>query len=529
MLTVSKDYGATWDEELQQRRGEKIVAYYTGQVHDLRFPEDGAHLYGAPFDVLAVGLQRVVPADTYAVRHLLNAFIGWLGVVWCGLLAWRLFGHGTALLAMVLLAATPRYFAHSMNNPKDIPFAMLATSIVFGLCCLAPRYPFFTWRNGLVLTLTIGLAVNVRPGGLLFLAYLAVLVFYRLQGQRLLEPRPVLVTAAWLGGITLGTLIVGSLLWPWAQERPVIGPVLGLVQLSKFGWNHSLLFNGQDVFALEPRWDYVPRWLMLTLPLVVLSGLLLSVMRARPGALEETTIALWAVVLFPIVYIIGMRATMYDEVRHLLFVFPPLAVLAASGWMTALESRRATLRIAAIALLGLGLARPVMFQVREHPNQVVYFNELAGGPRGAYGRYEMDYWGNCMLQALGQVDALAPARQPRVTVSGWPVNILHMDAGRYPRVQVTDPEAGSHQLAVVLSRGSRAQVLELAARRDVLARVATTDGALLCAVLPGPTYETLFHRGQQVGAGPRHGTGDRVAVRGNARVGDTGGVRLDTR
>ena len=32
MLAVSGDYGATWDEELQQQRGEKIAGYYTGRV-----------------------------------------------------------------------------------------------------------------------------------------------------------------------------------------------------------------------------------------------------------------------------------------------------------------------------------------------------------------------------------------------------------------------------------------------------------------------------------------------------------------
>ena len=30
------------------------------------------------------------------------------------------------------------------------------------------------------------------------------------------------------GGITLVTLCVGSIFWPWALDRPVIGPILGL-------------------------------------------------------------------------------------------------------------------------------------------------------------------------------------------------------------------------------------------------------------------------------------------------------------
>ena len=529
MLLVSPDYGATWDEDLQQRRGENIVAYYSGRVHALDVSEDGSHFYGAPFDVLAVMVQKVVPADPYVVRHALNAFVGWLSIVLCGMLAARLFGPPTAVLAMLLLTTTPRYFAHSMNNTKDIPFALLATGVLYGLCRLESRYPFFTWGNALALTLTMGLAVNLRPAGLLFLVFLAVLVTYRLQEQRQLQARPVLASAAWLGGITLGTLIVGSLFWPWALERPLVGPVLGLAQLSRFGWNHSMLFAGQDVYALQPRWDYVPRWLALTLPLVVLTGLLLSLTRARSiSRLQAPTIALWAVVVFPIVYIIGVRATVYDEVRHLLFVFPPIAILAASGWMGGLQARP-SVRVIVVALLIIGLARPIIFLIRDHPNQVVYFNELTGGPRGAYGEFEMDYWGNCVLQALGRVDALVPARQRQVTVSGWPVNILHMDGTRYPRIHVTDPDARAHQFTIVLSRGSRARVRELAARRDVLARVTTRDGALLCAILPGPAYDTLVGAGQRTGADPANRGTAPMAGRSDAQVRDIGDPRSNAK
>ena len=326
MLAVSGDYGATWDEELQQQRGEKIAGYYTGRVGDLEFPEDGAHLYGAPFDVLAVAVQRIVPTDKYRVRHALNAFVGWLGIVFCGLIAHRLFGPGTALLSMILLASMPRYFGHSMNNPKDIPFATLSAAVLYALCRLPARYPFFTWRSASALALATGLALNVRPGALLFLVYAAALLGFRLQEEKRLSLTPVLRTSAWLGGITLATLCVGSIFWPWALDRPVIGPILGLRQVSRFGWIGHVLFNGRHVDALEPVWDYVPRWMLITTPLVTLAGLALALLllRKRSGQ-QEKAMALWAIVLFPIVYIIGVRAIIYDGIRHLLFVQPPIA------------------------------------------------------------------------------------------------------------------------------------------------------------------------------------------------------------
>jgi hypothetical protein len=488
MLLVSPDYGATWDEELQQRRGENIVAYYSGRVQHLDVTENGSQFYGAPFDVLAVGLQRIVAADTYVVRHLLNAFVGWLGIVLCGLLAARLFGPTNALLAMVLLAATPRYFGHSMNNPKDIPFAAAATLVLYVLCRLRERPPFFTYRTALAMTVSLGLALNIRPGALLFLVYLSVLLLYRLQQQRLIQVRPLLETAAWVGAITVGTLIVGSVFWPWALERPLYGPIVGLAQLSKFGWTSYMLFNGRDVFALDTPWDYVPRWTLLTLPIGVLLGLVLSLRLLRPSDEHHgTAVALWAVVLFPVAYIIGVHATMYDGIRHLLFIFPPIAVLAAAGWISAFQHRSVIMRGLITAALLVAIARPALFIVQEHPNQVVYFNELAGGPAGAYGRYEMDYWGNCLLQAVQAVNAMTPDTV-RPIVTGRPLHIVRGDAARYPRITVTEREAGQHAFELVLLRGSRAEVLQLAARPDALARITTRDGALLCTVLPGPAF-----------------------------------------
>ena len=383
-----------------------------------------------------------------------------------------------------------------MNNPKDIPFATLSAAIVYVLCRLPSRYPFFTWRSAAGLALVVGLALNVRPGALLFLVYTAALLGFRLLEQKPDSFRPALATAGWLAGITVVTLCVGSIFWPWALDRPVIGPILGLAQVSKFGWVGHVLFNGRDVDALVPVWDYVPRWMLLTTPLVTLAGLALAALLLRKGSgVQDKALALWATVLFPIVLHHRRPRDHVRRIRHLLFIQPPIAVLAAAGWMMALRAPRAPARRVAAALLMIGLVPPVLFELREHPNQVVYFNELAGGPAGAYGRYEMDYWGNCVLQALTETEALTASSDARVRVSGWPLPLLRVDAMRYSRVDVTDLASQTRHLEVVLSRGSRAQVMGLAARRDMVARVTTRDGALLCAVLPGPAYDALSPAG----------------------------------
>ena len=55
--------------------------------------------------------------------------------------------------------------------------------------------------------------------------------------------------------------------------------------------------------------------------------------------------------------------------------------------------------------------------IRNHPNETVYFNPLAGGVRGAQSQYETDYWGNCLRQASeGFVDYYKTHSPPQPVV-----------------------------------------------------------------------------------------------------------------
>ena len=102
--------------------------------------------------------------------------------------------------------------------------------------------------------------------------------------------------------------------------------------------------------------------------------------------------------LFPATHIVLSGATIYDGIRHLLFTYPPLVVLAAAGWRGSLASPSRRLKHWPPPPWRSASSSPLLFQWRNHPNQAVYFNALAGGPRGAFGRYELDYWGNSLLQ-----------------------------------------------------------------------------------------------------------------------------------
>jgi hypothetical protein len=130
------------------------------------------------------------------------------------------------------------------------------------------------------------------------------------------------------------------------------------------------------------------------------------------------------------------------------------------------------------------------FNVRAHPNQIVYFNELVGGPRGAMGRYDLDYWGNCLLEAVDWTAAAARAARRPVTVSGNPWPLVQLDVERMRELYFSPPHR-SYEIDIRLNRGSSQGMLDLAARDDALYRVETPDGAVLCVVLRGPLFHQL--------------------------------------
>jgi hypothetical protein len=490
LLWFSRDFGVTWDEGYRQANGERIWQLYQG--HEVPAASANEDLHGGLFDVMAVGLQQVIPLDRYDVRHLLNATFGWVGVVLCGWLTARVGGPAAGLLAMILLASFPPYIGHSMNNPKDVPFAAMATAVLAVMTTLPRAFPYLPWTQVLWLGGTVGLSLAVRPGGILFLGYVGLYVCASILSARDWNVSRLVSTAVRFTMVVAIALVVPMPVWPHLWDRPFIGAFEAAEAISHYPWIGRVLFQGRDVASTLVPWTYVPVWFFWTTPPIVIAGAALSLRGLlRAGWHRRATLGLWFAVLFPVVYVVVRRSTLYDGVRHLLFIVPPLVALAALGWHGLLGDTHGRARLVVALLLALGIAEPLVFQLRNHPNQVVYFQPLVGGPAGASGRFELDYWGNCLYQAEQRAGRLARDANMLVTVSGGRVRQLRLNAPRVGGVAVTAPERGLHELEVVLLRGRRRAIRAFSVRDDVLWRVTTADGTTLCAVVPGPRYQSL--------------------------------------
>jgi len=491
MVVVSRDFGATWDERALQRYGEDLWEYYSGQrprsAVDVSFGY--TRIYGGFVELTSVAVQHLVPADTYVVRHAVNSVFGWTGVVFAFLMASRLFGRRAGWIAAVLLIAMPRYLGESMNNTKDLPFAVLMLVGLYYIVTFSPRYPYVSWPHAFKLALAAALALDVRAMGLVLVGYAGIGLLVAVVASRERSPRRLAATVGRFAAIAVLAIVGGTAFWPWAQEQPLVRPVQAFFLASGFSWGTPSLFAGRDLAAADLPWYYLPTWLAISLPPVVLVGLVLSgsTFWRRPAARIQLA-AIWAFVLVPATIAIVKHLSLYDGIRHMYFIVPPLAVIAAAGWDVALASVRTWPRVAATAALVVGVAEPLIFQVRNHPNQNVYFSPLMGGPRAAFGRFDMDYWGNCFLQALDWSAAQARQAGMPLTFIANAREIAQADVMRYRMLYLQLRPSQSHHLDVRLLKGSRRDVVGVSGDPRIVHRVTTADGTPLCLVLRGPDY-----------------------------------------
>jgi hypothetical protein len=498
MVVLSRDFGATWDERALQKLSELIWDLYNGRMSreqflgtfELNFGY--TRIYGLLVEFLSAAAQHVVPGDAWVVRHYVNAVFGWVGVVFAFLIGDRFFGRRAGWLAALLLVCMPRYVSDSMNNPKDLPFAVLMLAGSYYIVSVKTEYPYFSWPHALKLAASIALAINVRSMGLMLLGYAGLALAIAIAVSRDFDPRRLAGAAGRFAVITLVALIGGCLFWPWAQEQPLTRPIEAFFMASGFSWGNPSLFMGRAISGTDVPWYYLPTWIAITVPTVVLVGLAFALVRvAMPMPSRARLAALWALLLFPAVAAMVRQVSLYDGMRHMLFIVPPMAVLAAAGWDYAFR----TVSPRALAIAGtafaLMIAEPFLFQVRNHPNQAVYFTPVIGGPRGAFGRYDMDYWGNCILEATEWAAAQASRAGVPLGVASNAWEVLAMDAGRFNALYFRQQRHTGWHLNVILLKGMAEHITEVAANPGALYRVRTADGTPLCVVLPGPEYPQI--------------------------------------
>jgi len=91
---------------------------------------------------------------------------------------------------------------------------------------------------------------------------------------------------------------------------------------------------------------------------------------------------LWFSVLFPIAYIVVRKYGVYDGIRHILFILPPMSCILGLGLkhgIAWISSKNKQMFFMSSVVIAIYFVYHVGIMLKLHPYETVYFNSLTGG------------------------------------------------------------------------------------------------------------------------------------------------------
>ena len=337
----------------------------------------------------------------------------------------RILGSSAAVVAVLIFTMIPTVLAHAGLSTTDMGVTACMAAAMYATLRL-------TEEPGLRTAAWFGVAM-----GLMILSKFSALVFYPAAfavtlGVWLYMTRPaprefahqLLRRLPW---VALSAALVFFIIWAgyrfsfgktvWVPF-PVPFPELysGIKAVSDHNTEGHLSYLLGEI-RMEGWWYFFPLMLAIKLPLAMLALVALGLWK-RPERLSNGWPFMIPISVSLAMLAVAMAARINIGVRHILPMFPFLAIIAAAGvlWLADQGRKQSwarwTLAIALLWLCGTSLA--------SHPDYLAYFNGLAGDhPERIVVDSDLD-WGQDIKrlgQRLKELNAPTVAFTPTITIS----------------------------------------------------------------------------------------------------------------
>ncbi|MCY7411170.1 MAG: glycosyltransferase family 39 protein [Chitinophagales bacterium] len=412
-ITLYNDYGISWDEPVQRELGNASWNY---ALHNDDSLFNLINRFHGPFIEMVEQLpERVLKLtdlkEIYLWRHAINYFIFWVGSIFLFLLAFKLFkSNRYAFLSVIILYLTPRIFAHSFYNSKDIPLMIFFIVNVYVLILFIEKPSF---KLASVFSLVTGMAFSIRILGILipaiaFVIFLICLVNGKCKTQQLKYLLCYLIL------FPIASYVFYPVLW----ANPIDGLNSAFSIMSHYPYDDPQLFMGQLIAPQQLPWYYIPVWMAITIPIgwqifFVIGFFSLTTLILKDSASFFKTQINWIIILawllVPYIMILVLKSSVYDEWRHLFFIYPAFILIAVAAfkflWERSFSFQSKKIGIAFGGFVSLMIIIQIIgvlsFQIKNHPFENVYFNSIAS--KNVEQKFDLDYWGLSYRQALAQL------------------------------------------------------------------------------------------------------------------------------
>ena len=421
-IFIYNDYGISWDEYNHRINGfvslnliRKIFSLnivYPDLVHSTKNFADTAKMYGVLFDLPMAFIEEKLQINDsknyFLLRHFFNFFIFFVSSIFFYLLLRKRFTKELSVIGLLFLILSPRIFAESFYNMKDIVFlSFFIISLYFAINLLDS----FSYKNAFFSSITCSLVIAVKVIGII--VPFIVFIFFILKSLDNINYLKKSILKLILFFFLLANFTI--IFWPYLWNNPLSNFLKTLISFSSHPWKGSIFYFGEYISALNLPWHYPIVWILISTPIIYLllfflgSVLIFKRLAFRflklstekefndmwRGNKERMDIIFFSIFYFTLFLVIELNSTLYGGWRHLYFIYPCLIFISIRG--LELISRNFSTKYVFLLIIPF-LLYLGMWMTKNHPFQFVYFNKIAGNNVG--NNFELDYWGTSNRNAL---------------------------------------------------------------------------------------------------------------------------------
>ena len=309
-----------------------------------------------------------------------------------------------ALYFFGLVSSLPIWVGMSQVNSKDIPVAAGISILSAGFMLILKKYSVrkFFWLGILYLTIGTGISIAVRPASmLLVMAFISLnsLIFMLFN----LNKRNFILILRYIFVIYFISLPI-SIFVLYLSNPISIGNLFSwVIDATRVSLDYPSIqpirVFGQDFLSNElPPW-YIFAWVWAQLPTLTFLSLFLGICILTKRALLDKNLNLSYSVspfliqaLFIPISFMVLQPNMYNGVRHILFIYPALMLVAVIFLVNILELPTSNLITPIVHIFtALVLFLNIFATLRWAPYSYAFINPVAG--MSEQRKWDLDYWG----------------------------------------------------------------------------------------------------------------------------------------
>ena len=430
-INIYQDFGISIDEDNTRTNGFVGLKYifdifninYTSKISifpDIKdFPEKGiGYLFDVPAAFIEYKLKVEDFREYFLLRHLTNFIFFFIGVIFFYLLLFKRFNSFfLSLLGCLFLVASPRIFAHSFFNNKDIVFMSIFIIATYFTLILIEKPNFY---NSIMAAIFIALSISIRIlGSILPVVIVFFLLIKFLRNENKNKIKISLLSLLFL--LPFFTIIFYPYLW----ENPISNFLFIFKELANFKIDIHNFYLGEYIKAEHVPWHYSLIWIFSTTPVfylvLFLTGFVTIIVRMYlrlvninenkkfndlwRGKKEMFDLVFLSLLIIPIFLVILINSSLYSGWRHLYFLYPLIIIQAIYSINFIKNKFKKNYKYLFFIFVILMSLPNINWMIKNHPHQYVYFNSLENKKFDKY--FELDYWGlsiNENLRYLSKIE-----------------------------------------------------------------------------------------------------------------------------